>query len=84
MLHRFGSSKDEVGDTCAREAEALADKGIASLRISFRSFGKSEGDTANGNWSGFPPLSTTTKTMAVVAAVYDRVTPSLLLTLTCF
>jgi pimeloyl-ACP methyl ester carboxylesterase len=31
----------------AREAKALADKGIASLRISFRGFGKSDGDTGS-------------------------------------
>lgn len=45
MLHGFGSSKDEVGNMYAREAEALAEHGIASLRISFRGFGKSDGDT---------------------------------------
>lgn len=45
MLHGFGSSKDEVGGMYAREAAALAEKGIASLRIDFAGFGKSEGDT---------------------------------------
>lgn len=45
LLHGFGSSKDEVGGMYAREARALADKGIASLRIDFPGFGKSEGDT---------------------------------------
>ena len=45
MLHGFGSSKDEVGAKYAREAKALADNGVASLRISFRGFGKSDGDT---------------------------------------
>lgn len=45
MLHGFGSSKDEVGGMYAREAAALAERGIASLRISFRGFGKSDGDT---------------------------------------
>ncbi len=45
MLHGFGSSKDEVGGMYAREAVALAERGIASLRISFRGFGKSDGDT---------------------------------------
>ena len=45
MLHGFGSSKDEVGGMYAREARALADKGIASLRIDFPGFGKSQGDT---------------------------------------
>ena len=45
LLHGFGSSKDEVGNMYSREAAALAEKGIASLRISFRGFGKSDGDT---------------------------------------
>lgn len=45
MLHGFGSSRDEVGGLYAREAAALAQKGIASLRIDFRGFGKSDGDT---------------------------------------
>lgn len=45
MLHGFGSSKDEVGGMYARQARALADKGIASLRIDFPGFGKSQGDT---------------------------------------
>jgi hypothetical protein len=45
MLHGFASSKDEVGSMYAREAAALAERGIASLRISFRGFGKSDGDT---------------------------------------
>lgn len=45
MLHGFGSSKDEVGNLYAREAKALAEKGIASLRIDFAGFGKSAGDT---------------------------------------
>jgi hypothetical protein len=44
MLHGFASSKDEVGNMYAREAKALAEKGIASLRIDFSGFGKSEGD----------------------------------------
>jgi pimeloyl-ACP methyl ester carboxylesterase len=47
MLHGFGSQKNEVGDMYAREAKALAEKGIASLRISFRGFGKSDGDTGS-------------------------------------
>ncbi len=45
MLHGFGSSRDEVGGLFAREAESLASRGIASLRIDFRGFGKSDGDT---------------------------------------
>jgi pimeloyl-ACP methyl ester carboxylesterase len=47
MLHGFASSKDEVGDMYAREAKALAEKGIASLRIDFAGFGKSAGDPGN-------------------------------------
>ncbi|BCP54386.1 hypothetical protein K32_30030 [Kaistia sp. 32K] len=45
MLHGFGSSRDEVGGMYAREAAALAKEGIASLRIDFQGFGKSDGDT---------------------------------------
>jgi pimeloyl-ACP methyl ester carboxylesterase len=45
MLHGFGSSRDEVGGMYAREAAALAAKGIGSLRIDFAGFGKSDGDT---------------------------------------
>ncbi len=45
MLHGFGSSKDEVGGMYARLAKALAGKGVASLRIDFQGFGKSDGDT---------------------------------------
>lgn len=45
MLHGLGSSRDEVGGIFADTALALADAGIASLRIDFRGFGKSEGDT---------------------------------------
>ena len=45
LLHGFGSTKDEVGGMYARVATALAQKGIASLRIDFAGFGKSDGDT---------------------------------------
>lgn len=47
MLHGFGSSRNEVGNLFARQAEALAARGIASLRIDFRGFGKSDGDTGS-------------------------------------
>ncbi|MBL0372035.1 alpha/beta fold hydrolase [Rhizobium sp. KVB221] len=47
MLHGFGSSKDEVGGMYARAARALADKGIASIRIDFPGFGKSGGDAGD-------------------------------------
>jgi pimeloyl-ACP methyl ester carboxylesterase len=43
MLHGFASSRDEVGDMYRREADALAQEGIASLRIDFRGGGDSEG-----------------------------------------
>ncbi|MFM2281840.1 MAG: hypothetical protein RLZZ444_4071 [Pseudomonadota bacterium] len=45
MLHGFGSSRNEVGDMYKHAAAALAQKGIASLRIDFAGFGKSDGDT---------------------------------------
>lgn len=45
MLHGFGSSRDEVGGMYAREAAVLAEKGIASIRLDFAGFGKSDGDT---------------------------------------
>lgn len=45
MLHGFGSSRDEIGGMFQKQAEALAARGIASLRIDFRGFGKSDGDT---------------------------------------
>ena len=47
LLHGFGSSKDEVGGMYTRVATALAQKGIASLRIDFVGFGKSDGDTGS-------------------------------------
>jgi len=45
MLHGFGSSRDEVGGLYAQQAAALEAQGIASLRIDFQGFGKSDGDT---------------------------------------
>ncbi len=45
MLHGFGSSKDEVGNMYKNLAAALQERGIASLRIDFRGYGKSDGDT---------------------------------------
>ncbi len=47
MLHGFGSSRDEVAGMYIREAAALEAQGIASLRIDFRGFGKSDGDTGS-------------------------------------
>ena len=47
MLHGFGSSRDEVGGMYAREAAALAEKGIASIRLDFAGFGKSGVSTAD-------------------------------------
>jgi uncharacterized protein len=47
MLHGFGSQKDEVGNMYKNLAAALAEQDIASLRIDFRGFGKSDGDTGS-------------------------------------
>jgi uncharacterized protein len=47
MLHGFGSQKDEVGNMYKNLAAALAQQNIASLRIDFRGFGKSDGDTGS-------------------------------------
>lgn len=52
MLHGFGSYKDEVGDMYKRLAAALAAKGVASLRIDFSGFGKSDGDTGSTTIGG--------------------------------
>ena len=52
MLHGFGSSKDEVGGMYARLADALAQRGVGSLRIDFRGFGKSDGDTGSTTVGG--------------------------------
>jgi esterase/lipase len=41
LLHGFASSKDEVGDLYKTLANALAEKGISSLRIDFRGWGAS-------------------------------------------
>ncbi|MTH34314.1 alpha/beta fold hydrolase [Paracoccus limosus] len=45
MLHGLGSNRDEVGNLFLDAADALAERGIASLRFDFRGFGKSDGDT---------------------------------------
>lgn len=52
LLHGFASTKDEVGDLYKILANALAEKGISSLRIDFRGWGEStfpmeESTTAN-------------------------------------
>jgi alpha/beta superfamily hydrolase len=52
MLHGFGSQKDEVGNMYARLAQALAERGVGSLRIDFRGFGKSDGDTGSTTMAG--------------------------------
>lgn len=45
MLHGLGSSRNEVGNLFADAADAMEREGIASLRIDFRGFGESAGDT---------------------------------------
>lgn len=52
MLHGFGSSKDEVGNMYGDLAAQLGAAGIASLRIDFQGFGKSDGDTGNTTIDG--------------------------------
>lgn len=42
MLHGFASSRDEIGGIFAAQATALAQAGIASLRIDFRGYGDSD------------------------------------------
>src|SRR5690606_28572193 len=52
MLHGFGSSRDEVGAMYTRLADALAARGVGSLRIDFQGFGKSDGDTGSTTVTG--------------------------------
>lgn len=50
MLHGYGSSADEVGGMYASEAVALADRGVASLRIDFAGMGASAASTTDYDW----------------------------------
>lgn len=52
MLHGFASHKDEVGDMYKRLAAALAEQGIASLRLDFRGWGESADGMENSTVQG--------------------------------
>jgi pimeloyl-ACP methyl ester carboxylesterase len=52
MLHGFASYKDEVGEMYKRLAAALAEQGIASLRLDFRGWGESAGGMENSTVQG--------------------------------
>lgn len=52
MLHGFASQKDEVGDMYAREARALAARGVASLRIVFAGTGDSAQPYTSNTFTG--------------------------------
>ncbi|MBT5052887.1 MAG: hypothetical protein HOM69_06655, partial [Gammaproteobacteria bacterium] len=45
MIHGWSGQKDEVGDLFKRQAEALAERNIASLRMNIR--GESEREATN-------------------------------------
>jgi dienelactone hydrolase len=50
MLHGYGSEKNEVGAMYSRLAEALAARGVASLRIDFAGMGESVASTLDYTW----------------------------------
>ncbi|MEX1334822.1 MAG: alpha/beta fold hydrolase [Candidatus Limnocylindrales bacterium] len=50
MLHGYASSADEVGGMYAWAAEALAERGVGSLRIDFAGMGASEASTLDYDW----------------------------------
>jgi fermentation-respiration switch protein FrsA (DUF1100 family) len=72
MLHGFGSYKDEVGNMYQRLAAALAAKGVASLRIDFAGFGKSDGDTGSTTVGGQVKDAETAYTWLVDSKLVDQ------------